>query len=58
MVTSLFGYEVKQQNAITNVTCVEKAEEFCSNVCKPSTCLEDVVVAPHNVRLALKSPIF
>ena len=58
MVTSVCGYEVKQQNAITNVTRVEKMEEFRSSVCKPSSCLEDIVGVPRNVRLALKSQIF
>jgi hypothetical protein len=36
MVTSVCGYEVKQQNAITNVTCMEQTEEFHSSVCNPS----------------------
>ena len=58
MVTSVCGYEVKQQNAITNVTHVEKTEEIHSSVCKPSSCSEDVVVAPQNVRLIQRSQIF
>jgi hypothetical protein len=52
------GYGVKQQNAITNVTHMEKMEEFRISVCKPSSNLEDIVIAPQNVRLALKSQIF